>query len=448
MISFPGLSWTDVGLRLLSVLLLIAINAFFVTAEFSMVTVRRSRIHQLVEAGDIQAVAVEVLQHSIDRLLSTTQLGITLSSLALGWIGESTIVVLVRSWLLSWPLPGRMSALIAHSLSIPIAFFLIAYLQIVLGELCPKSVAMLYSEQLARFLGPFVRAIVRFFKPFIWILNQSTRCLLRLFGIEYTGQSWRPPVTPEELQLIISTEHESTGLQAEERELLKNVFEFGDVTAQAVMVPRTNIVVLPNDATLQTFLEQMAATGHSCFPIVGESLDDIRGIVYFQDLAKPLAAGKLILEAQIQAWMRSIRFVPENTPLNELLPMMQQEKLGMVVVVDEFGGTVGLVTIEDVIAQIIGDIGATETTDELLIDLVDEQTFLVQAQINLEDLNEVLRLNLPLRKEYQTLAGFLLYQLQKVPSLGETLRYQNLEFTVMSIKGPRLHQIQVRRLEG
>jgi CBS domain containing-hemolysin-like protein len=447
-ISFPGLSWTDVGLRLLSVLLLIAINAFFVTAEFSMVTVRRSRIHQLVEAGDIQAVAVEVLQHSIDRLLSTTQLGITLSSLALGWIGESTIVVLVRSWLLSWPLPSRMSTFLAHSLSIPIAFFLIAYLQIVLGELCPKSVAMLYSEQLARFLGPFVRAIVRFFKPFIWILNQSTRCLLRLFGIEYTGQSWRPPVTPEELQLIISTEHESTGLQAEERELLKNVFEFGDVTAQAVMVPRTNIVVLLNDATLQTFLEQMAATGHSCFPIVGESLDDIRGIVYFQDLAKPLATGKLILEAQIQAWMRSIRFVPENTPLNELLPMMQQEKLGMVVVVDEFGGTVGLVTIEDVIAQIIGDIGATETTDELLIDLVDEQTFLVQAQINLEDLNEVLRLNLPLRKEYQTLAGFLLYQLQKVPSLGETLRYQNLEFTVMSIKGPRLHQIQVRRLEG
>ncbi|MCX7594648.1 MAG: hemolysin family protein [Fischerella sp.] len=446
--SFPGLSWTDMGLRLLSVLLLIAINAFFVTAEFSMVTVRRSRIHQLVEAGDIQAVAVEVLQRSIDRLLSTTQLGITLSSLALGWIGESTIVVLVRSWLLSWPLPGRMSTLIAHSLSIPIAFFLIAYLQIVLGELCPKSVAMLYSEQLARFLGPSVKATVRFFNPFIWILNQSTRCLLRLFGIEYTGQSWRPPVTPEELQLIISTERESTGLQAEERELLKNVFEFGEVTAQAVMVPRTNIVVLPNDATLQTFLEQMAATGHSCFPVVGESLDDIRGIIDFQDLAKPLATGRLVLETKIQPWMSSARFVPEHTLLSELLPVMQQEKLGMVIVVDEFGGTAGLVTIEDVIAQIIGDIGAKESTDELLIDFIDEQTYLVQAQINLEDLNEVLHLNLPLRKEYQTLAGFLLYQLQKVPSLGETFRYQNLEFTVISIKGPRLHQIQVRRLQG
>ncbi|MBD0302647.1 MAG: DUF21 domain-containing protein, partial [Tolypothrix sp. T3-bin4] len=151
MIGFPSLSLTDVGLRLLSVLLLITINAFFVTAEFSMVTVRRSRIHQLVEAGDIQAIAVEMLQRSIDRLLSTTQLGITLSSLALGWIGESTIVGLVGSWLESLPLPMGTSSFMAHSLSIPIAFFLIAYLQIILGELCPKSIAMLYSEQLARF---------------------------------------------------------------------------------------------------------------------------------------------------------------------------------------------------------------------------------------------------------------------------------------------------------
>ncbi|WP_016873774.1 hemolysin family protein [Chlorogloeopsis fritschii PCC 9212] len=445
--DFLSLSWTDVELRLLSVLLLILINAFFVTAEFSMVTVRRSRIHQLVEAGDIQAHTVEVLQRSIDRLLSTTQLGITLSSLALGWIGESTIVVLVKLWLQSWPLPRGMSAFIAHSLSIPITFFLIAYLQIVLGELCPKSVAMLYSEQLARFLGPSVRAIVRFFSPFIWILNQSTRCLLRLFGIEYTGQSWRPPVTPEELQLIISTERESTGLQAGERELLKNVFEFGEVTAQAIMIPRTNVVALPQNATLQTFFEQVADTGYSGFPIIGESLDDIRGIVYFKDLAKPLTTGKLILDTQIQPWVHPARFVPEQTPLNELLPMMQQEKLGMVVVVDEFGGTVGLVTIQDVIAQIIGETGAAENTDELLIELIDRGVFLVQAQINLEELNEVLHLDLPLGKDYQTLGGFLLYQLQKVPELGETFCYQDLEFTVRSVEGPRLHQIQLRRLE-
>ncbi|MEA5595353.1 hemolysin family protein [Rivularia sp. UHCC 0363] len=441
-----NLNWTEVGLRLLSVLLLIAINAFFVTAEFSMVTVRRSRIHQLVEAGDIQAIAVEILQRSIDRLLSTTQLGITLSSLALGWIGENTIVELINVWLESLPVPEGMNLLIAHSLSIPIAFFLIAYLQIVLGELCPKSVAMLYSEELARFLGPSVTAIVRFFSPFIWILNQSTRFLLRLFGIEYTGKSWRPPVTPEELLLIISTERESTGLKARERELLKNIFEFGEVTVQAVMVPRSSMVVLSKNATLRIFLQEMASTGHSCYPIFGESLDDIRGIIYFKDLTKPLGLGQITLDTQIHSCMRPARFVPEHTPLNELLPMMQQEKLAMVVVVDEFGGTVGLVTIQDVVAQIIGDIGETQNSNDMLIQTLDEQTFLVQAQINLEDLNEVLELHLPLTKEYQTLGGFMLYRLQKIPTIGESFRYQNIEFTVASLTGPRLQQIQVKRL--
>ncbi|MGB3642502.1 MAG: hemolysin family protein [Rivularia sp. (in: cyanobacteria)] len=444
--GFHNLNWTEVGLRFLSVLLLIAINAFFVTAEFSMVTVRRSRIHQLVQAGDIQAIAVEVLQRSIDRLLSTTQLGITLSSLALGWIGESTIVELINVWLQSLPVPGGLNLFIAHSLSIPITFFFIAYLQIVIGELCPKSVAMLYSEELARFLGPSVTAIVRFFSPFIWILNQSTRFLLRLFGIEYTGKSWRPPVTPEELLLIISTERESTGLRARERELLKNIFEFGEVTVQAVMVPRSTIVALSKNTTLQIFLEEMANAGHSCYPIFGESLDDIRGVVYFKDLTQPLALGQLTLDTQIHSYMRPARFVPEHTPLNELLPMMQQEKLAMVVVVDEFGGTVGLVTIQDIVAQIIGDIGETQNSNDLLIKMLDEQTFLVQAQINLEDLNEVLELNLPLTKEYQTLGGFMLYQLQKIPILGESFRYKNLEFTVASVTGPRLQQIQIRRL--
>jgi CBS domain containing-hemolysin-like protein len=446
--GFYSLIWTDLGLRLLTVLLLIAINAFFVTAEFSMVTVRRSRIHQLVQAGDIPAIAVEGLQRSIERLLSTTQLGITLSSLALGWIGESSIVIVLKSWLKSWPLPLGMSDFLTHSLSIPIAFFLIAYLQIVLGELCPKSVAMLYSEDLARFLGPLVKAIVRFFNPFIWILNQSTRFLLRLFGIEYTGQSWRSPVTPEELRLIISTERESTGLQLSERELLNNVFEFGDVTAKDVMIPRTGIVALSQDATFQTLLQQMISTGHSRYPIMGESLDDIRGIVYFRDLAQPLAMGILTPETNIEPWMRHARFVPEQTPLSQLLPMMQQEKPAMVIVVNEFGGTVGLVTIQDVIAEIIGHPGEPDSIDELLVEMLDNQTFLVQAQINLEDLNEVLHLNLPLTKEYQTLGGFVLYQLQKIPVQNETFCYDNLEFTLVSAEGPRLHQIQVRRLEA
>lgn len=443
----PSLTASDIWLRLLSVLLLITINAFFVTAEFAIVSVRRSRIHQLVEAGDAQAITVQGLQRSIDRLLSTTQLGITLSSLALGWIGESTMGVLIGSWIQLWNLPERMRSPIVHSISIPLAFLLIAYLQIVLGELCPKSIALSYSEQLARFLGPPVRAIARFFNPFIWVLNQSTRLLLQLVGIQYTGQGWRPPVTSKELQLIISTERESTGLEAEERELLNNVFEFGDVKVQEVMVKRTSVVALPITATFETLLQEMISTGYSRYPTNDTSLDDIQGIVYFKDLAEPLAAGKLSLDTKIQPWIRPARFVPESTPLSELLPLMQRSHQAMMIVVDEYGGTSGIVTLQDLIAKIIGNTNDLNSNDELTIQSLDEQTFLVQAQMNLDTLNQLLDLNLPLKNEYQTIGGFLLYQLQKIPAIGATLQYQNLELTVVSVDGARLHEIKIHRLD-
>ncbi len=442
-----NLTGRDILLRLLSVLLLIAINGFFVTAEFSMVSVRRSRISQLVDAGDVQAKTVQALQQSIERLLSTTQLGITLSSLALGWIGESTMAILVTAVIAQLPLPLEVKQVIAHSLSIPVAFFLIAYLQIVLGELCPKSVALIYSEQLARFLGPPSLAIARFFNPFIWILNQSTRLLLRLAGIQYTGQGWYNRVTSEELQLIITTERESTGLEAEERQLLKNVFEFGEVVAVEVMVPRTSIVSLPITATFQTLLEEIADTGHTRYPVTGESLDDIRGIIYFKELAEPLSQGKLTPETPIQSWIRPARFVPEFTPLNQLLPLMQRSHLAMVMVVDEFGGTAGLVTLKDLIAEIIGENPEPENTEDLAIKILDDQTFLVQAQMGLEEVNELLDLHLPLMDEYQTLGGFLLYQLQKIPLQGEILHYNNLDLTVVSAEGPRLNQIRIHRHE-
>jgi CBS domain containing-hemolysin-like protein len=442
------LTWHNVLPRLLSVLVLIAINAFFVTAEFAMVSVRRSRINQLVEAGDAPARTVQKLQRNIDRLLSTTQLGITLSSLALGWIGEKAMAVLVADSMMRLPLPEKINWAIAHTLSIPVAFLLIAYLQIVLGELCPKSVALLYSEELARFLGPSSLAIARFFKPFIWILNQSTRWLLRLVGIRYTDEAWKPPVTPEELQLIISTSSESTGLEAEEREILSNVFEFGDVLAGEVMVPRIKINAIAKTATFQELLNEIATSGHSRYPVMGESLDDIIGTINFIELAEPLAQGRLVLNSQIHPWIRPARFVPEFTPLSELLPVMQRSSgQSMVVVVDEFGGTAGLLTLDDLIAEIIGETDESASNEDLIVQSVDEQTFLVQAQINLEEFNDILDLDLPLTDEYQTLGGFLIYQLQKIPAPGEVLFYGNLEFTIVSAEGPRLNQIRVRRME-
>lgn len=440
-----SLTVSEVLLRLVSVFLLILINAFFVTAEFAIVSVRRSRISQLVVAGDIQAQSVQSLQRSIDRLLSTTQLGITLSSLALGWIGEGTMAVLVRYLLKHLPLSDQWTNTLSHSFAIPIAFFALAYLQIVLGELCPKSVALIYSEKLARFLGTPIGVIARIFHPFIWILNQSTRYLLLSIGIEYTGDKRYNQVTSEELQLIIATEGESTGLEAKERALLKNIFEFGNVAAVEVMVPRTQLVAISEEATFSDLLEEVTKTGHSRYPVTGESLDDILGFIDFKDLAFPLARGELTPEASFRRWLKPVKFVSESMPLDELLSLMQRSQLKMVIVVDEFGGTSGLITIQDLIAEIIDSDLEDNITENIALQMLDEHTFLVEAQINLEDLNTVLDLDLPLTDEYQTLGGFLLYQWQKIPHVGETLAYNNLEFTVVAADEPRLLQIRLHR---
>jgi len=437
---------TDIFLRLVSVLVLIAINAFFVTAEFSIVSVRRSRINQLADIGDPLAKTVQDLQRNIDRLLSTTQLGITLSSLALGWVGENTMAIVVSSVIIQLPLPVSSREVLAHSLAIPLAFLLVAYLQIVLGELCPKSVALLYSEQLAKFLATPSLAIARFFNPFIWILNQSTRLLLRSVGIRPTGTGWYHQITSEELQLMIAGEGMSIGLEREQRELLNNVFEFSNIAASEVMIPRISVKVLPLNATFQDLLNEVVSTGHSRYPVMGDSLDDIRGVIDFKELAEPLKNGIVGADTQILRWIRPARFVPESTPLRELLQLMQRSYAYVVIVVDEYGGTVGLVTINDIIAKIIGERIEVDPTLKSSIQILDERTVLVQAQLELEQVNEQLKLNLPLSNSYQTLAGFLIDKMEKIPNVGEIYVFNSLEFTVISARGPRLHQIQVQRL--
>ncbi|MBW4482592.1 MAG: hemolysin family protein [Tildeniella torsiva UHER 1998/13D] len=433
--------------RLLAVLLLIGINAFFVAAEFSMVSVRRSRISQLVSQGDVQAKTVQQLQRSLDRLLSTTQLGITLSSLALGWVGESTMAVTLAFWITQTPLSASQSEALAHALAVPVAFFLVAYLQIVLGELCPKSVAMLYPEQVARFLGPPSLTIARLFNPFIWILNQSTRLLLRLVSIQYSDQVSYSRLTPEELQLIIRTTAETPGLEAEEREILNNVFEFRDVTAGEIMVPRTQINAIPLAATFGELIEVVADTEHSRYPVMGDSLDDIQGMVELKQFLQPLARQQINADTPILPWVKPARFVPEYTPLHELLATMQRTGQELVVVVDEFGGTAGLLTLRDLTTEIIGEIHEPDSDTEQLVQLLEDQSYRIKAHTDLEEVNTLLNLTLPYSDDYQTLGGFLIYQMQKIPNAGDRLMFAEREWVVLSTDGPRLGDILVRSLD-
>lgn len=435
----------DLLTRLILVFLLIALNAFFVAAEFSLVSVRRTRVSQLVAAGDVPAQTVQSLQRSLDRLLSTTQLGITLSSLALGWIGESTMTVFVKKLLSFLPFSLNWQNLLSHGFSLCLAFLIVAYLQIVFGELYPKSLALIYAEPMARLLAAPIGVISRIFKPFIGILNQSTRFLLVLTRIPEVDLQRSNRVTSEELQLIISMEGELTGLEAAERKILNNVFQFSEITAAEIMVPHNRLIAISSTATFEELLLQVVNSGYSCYPVAGDSGDDIRGLIDFKDLALPLAEGQLNLTTPIKPWLKPARFFPETTPLNELLTVMRESSLKMVIIVDEFGRTAGLLTLKDLIGEILGTFPPSDQSGTLEYQLLDESTFLVQAQMNLEDVNKALNLSLPLADEYQTLAGFVLHHWQKIPRVGEQLYYQNLEFTIISKVGPRLEQIKIYR---
>ena len=433
-------------LSCLSLFCLITINAFFTAAEFSIVAVRRSRISQLVKNGDLEAQTVQSFQRGIDRLLSTTQLGITLSSLALGWIGEQTLAVLIARGMERLAITKSLAAASFHSIAIPLAFVCLAYLQIVLGELVPKSLALLYPEKLARFFAPPSLVIAQIFRPFIAVLNMSTRLLLRLANINYTKQLWREKLTAKELQLIINTEPETSDLEASQRELINNVLEFGDVTASEIMVPRTQIEFLATDTTFGQLLTKITQTNYFRYPVIGESLDEIRGIIDYKSLAVPMSQGKLVTDSVITDWIQPPLFVAETKPVKELLSTMQQEKQAMAIVIDRFGGTAGLITLQDLITEIIGDReDPTQFSSANYYQQVDPQTAIMSAQMNIEDVNHRLDLELPATEDYHTLSGFLQAQSQSIPSEGDIVSYENIQFTVLKTDNNLLQLVEIKQ---
>jgi CBS domain containing-hemolysin-like protein len=432
----------EISLRLAVILLLIAINAFFVTAEFAVVSVRRSRVNQLVVSGDRQARGVQRLQEQIDRLLSTTQLGITLSSLALGWIGERVVADIVAPLFTSW-LGGSSYLPLIHLLAVLFTFGFLAYLQIVLGELIPKSLALIYAEQSARALSTPSLVIARIFMPLVWVLNHSTNWILRRLGIADNRHS-RHQVSSQELELMIATERESVGLDRNQRRILSKIFGLSAVTVADVMVPKPQMQTVPATATWRTVVSRVAQTNFSRYPVTGESPDDLVGTIHFRDLAKPLAAGQINLDSPIRSFIRPLALVPKATSIDELLLRMQEAGTAMAMVVDEYGGIVGLLTRKDAIAEILGKQKEDYPKPSSIVPIGHDH-FLVQAQIPIDELNDCLGIDLPVTEGYQTLAGFLLYKLQQMPVTGETYKYQNLEFTVALMDGTRIDRVRIRR---
>ena len=432
---------------LLAIFALIAINAFFVTAEFSIVSVRRSRIQQLVLEGDAQAKTVQNLQRDINRLLSTTQIGITLSCLALGWISEKIVSSVVVKLLAPFGPALLKNNSFIHSLAILTVFLLVAYLQIVLGELGPKSLALKYSEGLARTFGPLSLSISKLLAPFVWLLNHSTELLLSAFGIQFSDEELFGQVTTKELQLIVEAGATQSEEQEEDRQLLRNFFEFGEVTVKELMVPRTNVESFPIDGTYEEFMAQISTSPHDTYPIVNHSLDDVRGILRVRDLSGAIANQKIHSDSPIAPWIQRAEFVNEDTSIQDALELMLKGDHKILMVVEEdVGGTAGLIHIADILAIIVNN--PDEHEDEINQDIVplSEMSYSIQGQTSIEDVNEELGLNLPMNDDYQTLGGYVLYLLQKVPEENDCFESNQIEYTILALDGPRIERIMLRRL--
>jgi putative hemolysin len=406
-------------LRLAGALGLVALNGFFVAVEFAVVAVRQTRLDQLVAEGHAVArLALKLVEHT-DRVIAASQLGITMASLALGWIGEATVAAVVEPPLAA--LIGRWSEAAAHTIGTALAFALVTIVHIVLGEQVPKTIAIRHSEGAALFVARPMDWFTRVFRPLIAVLDGATAAILRLLGVQPIA-GHRTVYTLDELKLIVRESQESGTIEPHQEEMLQKVFEFGDRQVHEAMIPRPDVVGVERGATVRDLLELFAEASHARFPVYEDDLDNITGIV-----------------------VRPALFVPETAAVADLLANMRATHNQIAVVIDEYGGTAGIVTLEELVEEIVGRLSDELVGKEESVVQVDEQTVEIDAQLRVDEVNDHLDLDLPEDENYETVAGFLLYRLQHVPVVGESLEHGDLALKVIGMKGPKIEKIQIRR---
>jgi CBS domain containing-hemolysin-like protein len=433
----------DAGFGLLAVIVLVLLNGFFVATEFSLVSVRRTRIDELVAAGHRSALVVQQALARLDPYIAATQLGITMASLALGWIGEPALAHLIKPAL--GFLPALLATVSAHTAAVTIAFIIITALHIVLGELAPKSIALQRPESTALWVTWPTTLFLRIFWPFIALMNGAGNLVVRAVGL--------PPASEHafvhssaELQLLVEQSGEAGVLDAEEQEMLINVFSFADRPAYQAMCPRTEVVTIDHDASIRKLVALIAATGHTRFPVLGpHGVDDVQGIVSAKDLFVAQHSGTADLGMPITSLVRPAFFTPASKRIGELLHEMRDKHIRMTILIDEYGGMDGIVTMEDLIEEIVGELADEGEADTQEVQTIDAQTSIVEGQVRVEDANEELNLNLP-PGDYETLAGFILTRLGRLPDPGDRVTEQGIRLTVLEMQGPRIKRIEITRV--
>ena len=435
-----------VGLAAIAVLVLV--NGFFVAAEFSLVSVRRTRVEELVRLGRPGARAVQHAVKDPDRFIAATQLGITLASLGLGWIGEPVLSRMIEP--LFEFLPGEIAGQAAHLVAgTAIAFALITFLHVIIGELMPKSVALQNPEQTALIVaGPTLFAET-VFRPFIWLLNGTGNFLLRAFGLgRSSGQENLHSV--EELKLIAEASEQGGLIEPNEREMLDAVFDLRDTTARQVMVPRTEMITVATTATLGEVIGVAADHSLAKFPVYEGDPDHIVGIVHIKDVVRVLhesverGTQKEALAGPAHQITREALFVPETIRIDDLLVRFRRHKQHIAILLDEFGGTSGLVTLDDLTEELLGDVRDVFDSEEPDIQPRPDGSFSVSGLAPLEEVNGALGLNL-VDENSDTIAGYVLGRLGHIPTVGDGLESDGLAFRVEAMDGLRIDRINVRK---
>jgi CBS domain containing-hemolysin-like protein len=425
-------------LGLVGVVVLVLANAFFVAAEFSLVSVRGTRIRELAEQGSRPARWAERAIARPDRFIAATQLGITLASLGLGWIGEPALSHLLQPIIALFP--GTMEDEVSHTLSAGLAFAVITFLHVVVGELMPKSVALQDPEKTALAVARPTVWTAWIFHPAIVVLNGAGNAMLRAIGIR-PAEGHRLVHSVEELKMLVSASAEGGVVEDEEEQMLRAVFDFGDTLVRQVMVPRTEMAALPAEASLDEIVRLAGEQTVSKFPVYEGSLDHIVGVVHVKDLLRLWPNGKADGTTARQL-MRETIYVPETTHVSTLLARFRRRRQHLAIVLDEYGGTAGVVTLADLVEEIVGEI--SDPFDEPEIQPLPDGTALIDGLTPIAQVNEQFALGLD-DPHYDTLAGYLLGRLGRLAQVGDKVTVDGGELRVEAMDGLRIARVSLTR---
>jgi len=416
------------ALELLALFGLILLNAFFVAAEYGLVTSRRTRIMELEHQGNRRARLVLRITGDPPRFISAMQLGVTISSLAIGALGENVLA-------------HRFDAVMASVLAVVLALLIVTYLHVVIGELVPKGIALGHPERTALAVSGPVRAFFFVFRPFVWLLQKSTEMLLRALGLDPPGAEHEAH-SEAELRMLLTSSAEQGEIEHEEQEMVSNVFDFADKEAADVMVPRPEVVAISIDLPAAEALKAVLESPYTRYPVYRESLDDIVGVLHIRDLVEAMQQGGGLAEVDLESIVRPAYMVPETKDLGALLTEFRRTNQHLAVVIDEYGSMEGIVTLEDLLEEIVGEIEDEFDLPDDTVEQVDDDTIRIDGTFPIDEFNERFRTDLP-AEDYHTIAGFVFGQLGRGAHPGDEVAHDGLRFHVDSVEGQRIDRLTV-----